>query len=1009
MTAAVEQAPRFTEGDACRIADEWYGLTGVAEPLASERDQNFLLRVPDGGRYVLKISNAGETREILDLQNSIIRFLASREIGLELPRVVPTRAGEDIAAIPGLDGASHFVRLVTFIDGVCFADVRRHSPELLASLGRTVGAMDRALAGFSHPAMHRALHWDLRHAAMARPHLPLLPEDRRGMVEAYLARWETVEWEKLRSGVIHNDANDYNVLVSLPPAPERRVVTILDFGDVVHSATVCDLAVALAYAMLAKPDPVDAAATVVRGYHEVFPLAEPEVDAVYTLAVTRLAMSVCYSACQSRQAPRNDYLNITTKPAWDLLERLAAVPPGWPRIVFRHACGFPVTSTAPQVMKFLRTCEAAPVAHPDPRTAKTLVLDLSVGSPEIESSFDVTDAAACTGAWFGRMREEGAEIGIGRYNEARRLYVGPQYSIPSNDGSDWRTVHIGLDLFQEPGSSVFAPLEGVVHSFADNSQPNDYGPTILLQHDAGGSPFYTLYGHLSRGSLRGLEKGRRVGKGEQIATLGGIDVNGGWAPHLHFQIMLDVLGKEGDFPGVAPASRRSLWLELCPDPNLLCRIPEDRFPHPPRTREDLLSARKKHLGPSLSISYDRPLHIARGWREYLYDSDGRPYLDCVNNVAHVGHCHPRVVEAARRQMAVLNTNTRYLHEHLAEYIERLAATLPEPLCVVYLVCSGSEANELALRLARAHTGRDEVIVVDVAYHGNTSGLVDISPYKFEGPGGRGKPAHVHKAPMPDVFRGPYRGPDAGARYAAHVAEAARSSHGLAAFFCESALGCGGQIILPDGYLRDAFAAVRAAGGVCVADEVQTGFGRAGSHFWMFEPQGVVPDIVTLGKPIGNGHPLAAVVTTPEIAASFANGMEYFNTFGGNPVSCAVGLAVLDVIRDEKLQENARDTGSYLLQRLNLLQEKHPIIGDVRGRGLFLGIELVRDRATLEPAGREASYLVERMKERGVLLSTDGPFHNVIKIKPPIVFTRADADMLVENLDAVLGEDFLVPR
>ena len=231
---------------------------------------------------------------------------------------------------------------------------------------------------------------------------------------------------------------------------------------------------------------------------------------------------------------------------------------------------------------------------------------------------------------------------------------------------------------------------------------------------------------------------------------------------------------------------------------------------------------------------------------------------------------------------------------------------------------------------------------------------------------------------------------------------AENSGGVAAFFGESAVSCGGQIILPPGYLREAYAAVRAAGGVCVADEVQTGFGRAGTHFWMFETQDVVPDIVTLGKPIGNGHPLGAVITTPEIAASFANGMEYFNTFGGNPVSCATGLAVLDVIRDEELQQNALEVGEYLKRELHLLQDRHRLVGDVRGLGLFLGIELVRDRDTLEPAGREATQIVERMKERGILLSTDGPFHNVIKIKPPLVFSMKDADVLVSNLIQFCG-------
>jgi 4-aminobutyrate aminotransferase-like enzyme len=370
----------------------------------------------------------------------------------------------------------------------------------------------------------------------------------------------------------------------------------------------------------------------------------------------------------------------------------------------------------------------------------------------------------------------------------------------------------------------------------------------------------------------------------------------------------------------------------------------------------------------------------------------------------VGHSHPRVVRAAFEQMAVLNTNTRYLHEKIIEYSQRLTALLPDALSVVYLVNSGSEANELALRLARAHTGHEDVIVVDSAYHGNTSAMIDLSPYKFDGRGGRGCPPWVHKVPMPDVYRGEHRGADAATKYAQSVVDAAQQSKvRLAAFFCESALSCGGQIILPPGYLKAAFAAVRAAGGVCVADEVQTGFGRAGERFWMFETQDAAPDIVTLGKPIGNGHPIGAVITTREIADSFDNGMEYFNTFGGNPVSCAVGLAVLDVIRDEELQQNTQEVGRYLLDGLRQLQRDYLLIGDVRGMGLFIGIEFVRDPETLEPADEEAAEIVEGMKDRGVLLSTDGPFHNVIKIKPPLVFSRADADFLLSNLNDVLEE------
>ncbi len=425
--------------------------------------------------------------------------------------------------------------------------------------------------------------------------------------------------------------------------------------------------------------------------------------------------------------------------------------------------------------------------------------------------------------------------------------------------------------------------------------------------------------------------------------------------------------------------------------------------------DEILDLRKHHIGPSLSISYRKPLKIVRGAGPYLFDARGRAFLDCINNVCHVGHCHPKVVAAAHAQSAVLNTNTRYLHDSLVEYAERLTATLPDPLEVCYFVNSGSEANDLALRLARTFTGHHDAVVVEGAYHGTTICAVELSPYKFDGPGGAGRAAHVHPVPAPDVYRGPYRSddPDAGRRYAADVRRAIERAEAegrqIAAFFIESMISCGGQVIPPAGYLRRAFRHVRDAGGVCVADEVQVGFGRAGSAFWAFESQGAVPDIVTLGKPIGNGHPLSAVVTTREIADAFANGMEYFNTFGGNPVSCAVGLAVLDVIEEEGLQENARVVGDHLLDRLSELAGRHPLIGDVRGHGLFLGIDLVRDRRERLPATDEATAVIEAMRDRGVLLSTEGPFHNVIKIKPPIVWQTAHADIFADTLDEVLTQ------
>jgi 4-aminobutyrate aminotransferase-like enzyme len=400
---------------------------------------------------------------------------------------------------------------------------------------------------------------------------------------------------------------------------------------------------------------------------------------------------------------------------------------------------------------------------------------------------------------------------------------------------------------------------------------------------------------------------------------------------------------------------------------------------------DLVKERQRLLGRNLSIAYKQPLHIVSGEMQYLFDADGRRYLDGYNNVAHVGHCHPKVVAAGQRQMELLNTNTRYLSELILEYAQKLTATLPEALSVCFFVNTGSEANELAIRLARAHTRAREMIVLDHAYHGNTTTLIDLSPYKHNGPGGEGTPSWVHVAPLPRSEVD-----------AEEVVNLIRPQ--LCGFIAESLPSVAGQIVLPPGYLRRVYEAVRGAGGVCIADEVQTGFGRIGTHFYGFEMYGVVPDIVVLGKPIGNGHPIGAVITTRAIADSFANGMEFFSTFGGNNVSCAIGLAVLEVVQEESLQQHALRVGERLLEGLRELQQRHSLIGDVRGSGLFLGVELLRDR---EPATHEAARIVNRMREHGILIGTDGPHHNVLKIRPPMPFADTDADHLITTLSSVL--------
>ncbi|KAF8783327.1 Ethanolamine-phosphate phospho-lyase like protein [Argiope bruennichi] len=430
------------------------------------------------------------------------------------------------------------------------------------------------------------------------------------------------------------------------------------------------------------------------------------------------------------------------------------------------------------------------------------------------------------------------------------------------------------------------------------------------------------------------------------------------------------------------------------------------------SREETLRLRKTFIGESCTLFFEQdPLKIVRGEGQYMYDENGKQYLDCINNVAHVGHCHPRVTRAAVEQMNLLYTNSRYLHDNLVLYAQKLVATFPPKLNVCYFVNSGSEANDLALRLARAHTGHEDVIVLEGAYHGNLSTSTDMSPMKFEKITG-GKKDYVHVAALPCSYRGLYTaeeyGDEVGQKYAENVLNVINKIHSqerrLAAFFAESMVSCGGQVLLPKGYLSEVY--VRQAGGVCVADEVQTGFGRVGKHMWAFELQGedICPDIVTIGKPMGNGHPVAAVITTKEIARNFKGlGVSYFNTYGGNPVSMAIANAVLEVIEDEDLLTNADVVGQKLLDSLQELKQRHPLIGDVRGVGFFIGIDLVKDRNTKAPATEEAAYIIARMKQEGVLLSAEGKYENVLKFKPPMVFNSENAETLVKKLDIILTE------
>lgn len=765
------------------MASEHFGIHGVASVLPGEMDQNFRITC-DSKSYVIKIANPSVDLARLEFENAAIQ-LAAEVDQLESPRLIRSKAGSPTVALVDQHQHTCFVRCLSFLPGIPLANFPAHTPSLLGEIGRLLGQLDGNLATLnSNSAGKRSLKWDLVNAEpIVRSMLPSLTASKQELLGGFLESYGRVadRIDSLRKSTIHNDANDYNLLVHHDPATDLAMLGLIDFGDMVFTTLVNELAICGAYIMLGKENPIDAVVALVSGYQQSFPLDEAERSVLFPLMCMRLCQSVCIATEQQQLQPENEYLGITEQPAWTALQRLASIDPVEVHGQFSDACS---------------------------------------------NSLSRTNARADSG------RLDPAEI--------RRL-------------------------------------------------------------------------------------------------------------------------------------------------------------------------RQKHLAPSLSLAYDKSLHIVRGDGQYLYDSSDVTYLDCVNNVCHVGHCRPEVVRAVNEQMGLLNTNTRYLHENVVRYAQRLSATLPAPLEVCFFVNSGSEANDLALRLARAYTDHHDVLVLDHAYHGHVSSMIELSPYKFNHAGGKGNPDHVHVAPAPDGYRGPYGSDDTdcGLKYAElakQVVDAAVSSgRSIAAFFAESLLGCGGQVPLPPGFLTEIYQAIHAVGGICVADEVQVGFGRVGTHFWGFEKQKVIPDIVTLGKPIGNGHPLAAVITTSEIAAAFDNGMEYFNTFGGNPVSCAAGMAVLDVIEKEELQRHALNVGTELLQQLAELMDQFDCVGDVRGSGLFLGVELIEARQTKKPATDLAKSVIEKMKQRRILLSTDGPFANVIKFKPPMVFSQGDAERLVMTLRQTLHE------
>lgn len=997
--------PKQAEGILFNI----YNIKGVASKLPGEIDFNFRIKVENEDGYILKISRPNEDFSYLEFQQSLIQYVNDNSIDLTVPQIIKDKSGNRISEFTDVNGKVRKVRLLSWIPGRLWSSVNPQLDDLRYSLGKESGKLTRALQGFDHQLAKRNFDWDTAQGLWVKDFLHLFNSDQKEIVEYFLMLFEAnqYEYQKLRRSVVHNDGNDNNIIVSedlINPIVKANI----DYGDAINTQIINDLGIICAYAIMYHNDPLDAAIPIISGYHVSFPLLEKELEYLYCSIGMRLVISVTKSAINKSKEPDNTYLLISEKPAWDLLNKWYKVSKDFALYSFRNACGF---IPHPDEAKFISWAKENKFSLKDlfPTIRKESVhkVDLSVSSKWLGHEKDFNDLESLQFKLNKLQSDFPDKIIAGGYLEPRSVYTSTAYDKIGNKGRESRTIHAGIDFWLPAETPVHAILDGEVVTVANKKGNKDYGGLIILKHKVNNFEFYTLYGHFNPKETLKHKVGDTIKKGECIALLGDFPENGSWVPHSHFQIMLSTLDYEDDFPGVVYYNQLVIWKSICMDPNYLFKLKELE-PEIGHTNGELIKFRQKHLGKSLSLQYKVPIKMVRGAGQYLIDQYGQKYLDTVNNVAHVGHEHPDVVKAGQEQMALINTNTRYLHENIIEFARELIETLPEELNVLHFVNSGSEANELAIRMAKAVTGERDVIASEVGYHGNSNMCIDISSYKFDGKGGQGAPEHTQIFPLPDSFRGKYRGEKTGLKYAEEVDKCIeriqKKGRGVAAFIVESIISCGGQIELPNEFLKLAYKSVRKVGGICISDEVQVGCGRVGKAFWGFQLHNVVPDIVTIGKPIGNGHPLAVVACTRKVADAFANGMEYFNTFGGNPVSCAIGTEVLRTIKRERLQDNALRVGEFLKGELEILAVKYPIIGDVRGQGLFLGIELV-DNAKI-PLPKQTDYLANRMKDHGILMSIDGPDHNVLKIKPPIVFTLENAQELLYYLNKILSEDFM---
>ncbi len=969
--------PHVTEADAEDIARRLFGLSGKAHELGSQQDRNFRIDVTQPGNtsYLLKVDNSAFSDAELGAQEAAMRHLGAR--GVRVPKPVAGLDGE-VTQRWTSNGTVFRARMLTYLEGAPLASEDYLSPHVTEAMGRLAAEVARGLESFTSDGLERILQWDMRNAAKVVDHLVDYVPDRKrrdlllNQTASALERLEPV-FGGLREQPIHGDITDDNIVCS--PASKALCLPdgVIDFGDLGMGWLVAELAVTVASILHHMPEQPLAVLDAVCAFDAIIPLTDEEISALWPLIVLRGAVLAVSGEHQLKLEADNSYAAARSEAEWKVFEVAGKV--GWSEAeaAIRAALGRePLRGDA--------RINAVPAGlFPDCLPPEYVPIDLTPTSVELHD-----------GRWAdGGVEAEVAHVAL----ESAPVVVAPygQYRLTRtqvNLHCEPETFPLFTELFLSPGMAVVSPVSGSIVDTVDGS--------LRLS-----TPSYDL--RIS-GLETDLEFGQTVVAGDQLGTTAstGSSLHGGAElSRLRIQCIVEP-GLEA--PWFTTPSRAAAWASLTLDPAPLLGMEASR---PLETPAAEVRRRERNFAAAQERYYRRPPQFERGWREHLFDITGRGYLDMVNNVTAIGHSHPRLASAVHRQMQLLNTNSRFLYRALADLSERIVELAPHPsLDTVLLVNSGTEAVDLALRMAQIHTGRRTVVALREAYHGWSMAADAVSTSAFDNPSAEAsRPDWVSIAEAPNPYRGKHRGPGSATKYAdelaVHLEQLELQGKPPAAFICEPVLGNAGGVLIPDGYLSAVYKKVRDRGGLAIADEVQVGYGRLGEYFWGVQQQDVAPDIITVAKAMGNAYPLGAVITRKEIAESLSREGQFFSSAGGSPVSSVAGLEILNVLRDEKLQENAQTVGAHLTARLQELSDKHQIIGAVHGVGLYLGVELVRDRSSLEPAREETAAICERLLQLGVIMQATSERQNVLKIKPPLCISRKSADFFVDTLDEVL--------